>query len=85
VAQPVERSSFDNTLAHQILFQSGRALRFHPISPGAFQGSRVGICWMEAACCARRARSMLFADGPKRSILTINPASTVPADASAAH
>jgi nucleotide-binding universal stress UspA family protein len=89
VAQPeFERNSFDNTLAQEILFQSGGPVLFIPyIFRGAFQGSRVGICWDGSRLAARAVRDAmpLLEQAEAITILTINPASTVPADASAAH
>jgi nucleotide-binding universal stress UspA family protein len=89
VAQPeFERDSFDDTLAQEILFQSGGPVLFVPyIFRGAFHGKRVGICWDGSRLAARAVRDAmpLLGQAEAIAILTINPANSVPADASAAH
>jgi len=88
VAQPeFERESFDNTLAQEILFQSGGPVMFIPyIFRGILQGKRIGICWDGSRLAARALRDAmpLLAQSETIAILTINP-SSVPDDASAAH
>jgi nucleotide-binding universal stress UspA family protein len=88
VAQPeFARETFDNTLAQEILFQSGGPVLFMPYTfKGAFQAKRIGICWDGSRLAARAVRDAmpLLAQAEAITILTIN-ASGIPADASAAH
>jgi len=89
VAQPeFERDTFDNTLAQEILFQSGGPVLFVPYTfKGAFHARRVGICWDGSRLAARAVRDAmpLLEQAEAITIITINEASSVPADASAAH
>lgn len=89
VAQPeFERDTFDNTLAQEILFQSGGPVLFMPYTfHGAFHARRVGICWDGSRLAARAVRDAmpLLEQAEAITIITINAASSVPADASAAH
>jgi nucleotide-binding universal stress UspA family protein len=89
VAQPeFERDTFDNTLAQEILFQSGGPVLFMPYTfQGAFQARRVGICWDGSRLAARAVRDAmpLLEQAEAIKIITINAESSVPADASAAH
>lgn len=89
VAQPeFERDSFDNTLAQEILFQSGGPVLFMPyIFRGAFSGKRIGICWDGSRLAARAVRDAmpLLEKAEAITILTIDGAHSVPADASAVH
>ena len=89
VAQPeFERGSFDNTLAQEILFQSGGPVLFVPyIFRGPLHGKRIGICWDGSRLAARAVRDAmpLLQQAEAIAILTINPASIIPEDASAAH
>jgi len=89
VAQPeFERDTFDNTLTQEILFQSGGPVLFMPYTfHGAFQAKRVGICWDGSRLAARAMRdAMPFLKRAEAiTILTINEASAVPEEASAAH
>ena len=89
VAQPeFEHDTFDNTLAQEILFQSGGPVRFMPYTfKGAFHARRVGICWDGSRLAARAVRDAmpLLEQAEAITIITINAASSVPADASAAH
>ena len=89
VAQPeFERDTFDNTLAQEILFQSGGPVLFMPYTfKGAFHARRVGICWDGSRLAARAVRDAmpLLEQAEAITIITINAASSVPADASAAH
>jgi nucleotide-binding universal stress UspA family protein len=89
VAQPeFERDTFDNTLAQEILFQSGGPVLFMPYTfRGAFHARRVGICWDGSRLAARAVRDAmpLLEQAEKITIITINADSSVPADASAAH
>ena len=89
VAQPeFERDTFDNTLAQEILFQSGGPVLFMPYTfKGAFQARRVGICWDGSRLAARAVRDAmpLLEQAEAITIITINEATSAPADASAAH
>jgi nucleotide-binding universal stress UspA family protein len=89
VAQPeFERDTFDNTLAQEILFQSGGPVLFMPYTfKGAFQARRIGICWDGSRLAARAVRDAmpLLEQAEAITIITINAASSVPADASSAH
>jgi nucleotide-binding universal stress UspA family protein len=89
VAQPeFERDTFDNTLAQEILFQSGGPVLFVPYTfKGAFHARRVGICWDGSRLAARAVRDAmpLLEQAEAITIIAINEASSVPADASAAH
>jgi nucleotide-binding universal stress UspA family protein len=89
VAQPeFERDTFDNTLTQEILFQSGGPVLFMPYTfHGAFQAKRIGICWDGSRLAARAMRdAMPFLERAEAiTILTINEASAVPDEASAAH
>ena len=89
VAQPeFDCDTFDNTLAQEILFQSGGPVLFMPYTfKGAFDAKRVGICWDGSRLAARAVRDAmpLLEKAEAVTIITINEASTVPADASAAH
>ena len=89
VAQPeFERDTFDNTLAQEILFQSGGPVLFMPYTfKGAFHARRVGICWDGSRLAARAVRDAmpLLELAEAITIITINAAGSVPADASAAH
>ena len=89
VAQPeFERDTFDNTLAQEILYQSGGPVLFMPYTfKGAFHARRVGICWDGSRLAARAVRDAmpLLEQAEAITIITINAASSVPADASAAH
>ena len=88
VAQPeFERDTFDNTLAQEILFQSGGPVLFMPYPfKGAFQAKRVGICWDGSRLAARAVRDAmpLLEQAEAITVITIN-AANVPADATAAH
>lgn len=88
VAQPeFARDTFDNTLAQEILFQSGGPVLFMPYTfKGALQARRVGICWDGSRVAARAVRDAmpLLEQAEAITIITIN-AGGVPADASAAH
>jgi nucleotide-binding universal stress UspA family protein len=89
VAQPeFERDTFDNTLAQEILFQSGGPVLFMPYTfKGAFHARRVGICWDGSRLAARAVRDAmpLLEYAEAITIITINEATSVPPDASAAH
>ena len=89
VAQPeFERDTFDNTLAQEILFQSGGPVLFMPYTfTGQFHARRVGICWDGSRLAARAVRDAmpLLEQAEAIAIITINEASSVPAEASAAH
>jgi nucleotide-binding universal stress UspA family protein len=89
VAQPeFERDTFDNTLAQEVLFQSGGPVLFMPYTfQGAFHARRVGICWDGSRLAARAVRDAmpLLEQAEAIKIITINAESSVPADASAAH
>jgi len=89
VAQPeFERDTFDNTLAQEILFQSGGPVLFMPYTfQGAFHAKRVGICWDGSRLAARAVRDAmpLLEQAEAITIITINAESSVPPDASAAH
>ena len=89
VAQPeFERDTFDNTLSQEILFQSGGPVLFMPYTfKGAFHAKRVGICWDGSRLAARAVRDAmpLLEQAEAITIITINEASSVPEDASAAH
>lgn len=89
VVQPeFERDTFDNTLAQEILFQSGGPVLFMPYTfGGAFHARRVGICWDGSRLAARAVRDAmpLLEQAEAITIITVNEASSAPADASAAH
>jgi nucleotide-binding universal stress UspA family protein len=89
VTQPeFERDTFDNTLAQEILFQSGGPVLFMPYTfRGAFHATRVGICWDGSRLAARAVRDAmpLLEQAEAITIITINEATSVPPDASAAH
>ena len=89
VAQPeFESDTFDNTLAQEILFQSGGPVLFMPYTfKGAFHAKRVGICWDGSRVAARAVRDAmpLLEQAEAITIITINAENSVPADASAAH
>lgn len=89
VTQPeFDRDTFDNTLAQEILFQSGGPVLFMPYTfRGAFYARGVGICWDGSRLAARAVRDAmpLLEQAEAITIITINEASNVPADASAAH
>jgi nucleotide-binding universal stress UspA family protein len=89
VSQPeFERDTFDNMLAQEILFQSGGPVLFIPYTfKGAFHARRIGICWDGSRLAARAVRDAmpLLEQAEAITIITINAASSVPADASAAH
>lgn len=89
VPQPeFERDTFDNKLAEEILAQSGAPVLFIPYTfKGAFQGRRVGICWDGSRVAGRALRDAmpLLAQAEAITIITINEAGHVPADASATH
>jgi nucleotide-binding universal stress UspA family protein len=89
VAQPeFERDTFDNTLAQEILFQSGGPVLFMPYTfHGVFHARRVGICWDGSRLAARAVRDAmpLLEQAEAITIITVNAESSVPPDASAAH
>ena len=89
VAQPeFSRDTFDNALSQEILFQSGGPVLFMPYTfKGAFHARRVGICWDGSRLAGRAVRDAmpLLEQAEAITIITINAASSVPADASAAH
>jgi nucleotide-binding universal stress UspA family protein len=89
VTQPeFERDTFDNTLAQEILFQSGGPVLFMPYTfRGAFHATRVGICWDGSRLAARAVRDAmpLLEQAEAITIITVNEATSAPADASAAH
>ena len=89
VAQPeFEGGTFDNTLAQEILFQSGGPVLFMPHTfRGAFDAGRIGICWDGSRLAARAVRDAmpLLEQAETITILTVNESRSVPADASAAH
>ena len=89
VAQPeFARDTFDNALSQEILFQSGGPVLFMPyIFKGAFHARRVGVCWDGSRLAARAVRDAmpLLEQAEAITILTLNEARSVPADASAAH
>ena len=82
VAQPeFERNSFDNTLAQEILFQSGGPVLFVPyIFRGALHGKRIGICWDGSRLAARALRDAmpLVEQAEAITILTVNSATSAP-------
>ena len=82
------RDTFDNTLAQEILFQSGGPVLYMPYTfKGTFHARRVGICWDGSRLAGRAVRDAmpLLEKAEAITIITINAESTVPADASAAH
>ncbi len=89
VAQPeFERDTFDNNLAQEILFQSGGPVLFMPYTfKGAFHARRVGICWDGSRLAARAVHDAmpLLEQADAITVITVNEATSVPADASAAH
>lgn len=88
VAQPEFEGTFDNTLAQEILFQSGGPVLFMPHTfRGAFDAGRIGICWDGSRLAARAVRDAmpLLEQAETITILTVNESRSVPADASAAH
>jgi nucleotide-binding universal stress UspA family protein len=89
VAQPeFGRDTFDDTLAQEVLFQSGGPVLFMPYTfRGAFGARRIGICWDGSRLAARTVRDAmpLLEQAEAITILTVNEARSVPADASAAH
>jgi nucleotide-binding universal stress UspA family protein len=89
VAQPeFERDTFDNNLAQEILYQSGGPVLFMPYTfKGAFYARRVGICWDGSRLAARAVRDAmpLLEQAEAITIITINAASNVPPNATAAH
>jgi len=89
VAQPeYAQDTFDNTLAQEIMFQSGGPVLFMPYTfKGTFDPRRVGICWDGSRLAARAVRDAmpLLEQAEAITIITINAESSVPADASAAH
>lgn len=89
VTQPdFERDTFDNTLAQEILFQSGGPVLFMPYTfKGAFHTKRIGICWDGSRLAGRAVRDAmpLLEQAEAITIITINAGTSVPPDASAAH
>jgi nucleotide-binding universal stress UspA family protein len=89
VPQPeFARNTFDNTIAQEILYQSGGPVLFIPYTfKGELQAKRVGICWDGSRLAARAVRDAmpLLEQAEAITIITINAGSSVPADASAAH
>jgi len=89
VSQPeFERDTFDNTLAQEILSQSGAPVLYIPYTfKGTFHGRRVGICWDGSRVAGRAVRDAmpLLSLSESITIITINEAGNVPADASATH
>lgn len=89
VPQPeFARETFDNTLAQEILFQSGGPVLFMPYTfKGAIHTKHVGICWDGSRVAARAVRDgmPLLEQAEAITIITINAASSVPADATAEH
>ena len=88
VAQPeFARDTFDNTLAQEILFQSGGPVLFMPYTfKGAFQAKQIGICWDGSRLAARAVRDAMpmLAQAEAITIITIN-AGGIPAEASASN
>lgn len=88
VLQPeTEQGSFDNTLPQEILFQSGGPVLFLPhIFRGVFKPKRIGICWDGSRVAARALKDAMpfLAKAEERTIITVNEADSVPADASVA-
>jgi nucleotide-binding universal stress UspA family protein len=89
VAQPdFGRDAFDNTLAQEILFQSGGPVLFMPDTfRGSFCAGRIGICWDGSRLAARAVRDAMpvLVGAEAITIITINAATSVPTDASAEH
>jgi len=89
VAQPeFARDTFDNTLAQEILYQSGGPVLFMPYTfSGQFHAKRVGICWDGSRLAARAVRDAmpLLEQAEAITIITVNEAGNVPAEASAAN
>src|SRR5262249_54374033 len=89
VAQPeFARDTFDNALSQEILFQSGRPVLFMPyIFKGEFHARRVRICWEGSRLAARAVGDAmpLLEQAEAITIVTLNEARSVPADASSAH
>lgn len=89
VAQPeFERDTFDNTLAQEILFQSGGPVLFIPYTfHGEFHARRIGICWDGSRLAARAVRDAmpLLERAESITVLTVNAESSIPEDAAAAH
>lgn len=88
VAQPeFDRESFDNTLAQEILFESGGPVLFMPyVFKGTFSPKRIGICWDGSRLAARAVRDAmpLLEKAEAINILAFNEARSAPAEASAA-
>ena len=89
VAQPeFEGGTFDNTLAQEILFQSGGPVLFIPYTfRGELHAGRIGISWDGSRLAARAVRDAmpLLEQAEAITILTVNETRTVPEHASAAH
>jgi nucleotide-binding universal stress UspA family protein len=87
VLQPeTDRQTYDNTLPQEILFHSGGPVLFMPyIFSGAFKAKRIGLCWDGGRLAARALRDArpFVARADNLTIITINEADGLPADASA--
>lgn len=87
VSQPeFERDTFDNSLAEEIMLQSAGPVLFVPYTfKGKFHARRIGICWDGSRLAARAVRDAmpLLEQSEAITIITINEAGNVPADASA--
>jgi nucleotide-binding universal stress UspA family protein len=89
VLQPENgRQTYDNVVPREILFQSGGPVLFMPnIFSGGFEPTRIGLCWDGSRLAARAVRDAApFLDRAKAlTIITVNEAEGISADASAEH
>jgi nucleotide-binding universal stress UspA family protein len=89
VLQPENgRQTYDNVVPREILFQAGGPVLFMPyIFSGVFEPSRIGLCWDGSRLAARAVRDAapFLAQAEALTIITVNEAEGVLADASAEH
>ncbi|MGX1352046.1 nucleotide-binding universal stress UspA family protein [Bradyrhizobium elkanii] len=86
VSQPdFERSTFDNDLSTEILFQSGGPVLFMPHTfRGPLSPRRIGICWDGSRLASRALRDAmpLLKNAEAITIATIDDSETIPDEAS---
>ncbi len=87
VLQPEDdRTTFDNVIPQEVLFQAGGPVLFLPhIFHGAFKPKRIGICWDGSRLAARALRDAapFLSQADQLITITINEAQSVPSEASA--
>jgi nucleotide-binding universal stress UspA family protein len=89
VSQPeIDRDTFDNNLAQEILFEAGGPVLFMPYTfKGPFTAKRIGICWDGSRLAARAVHDAMpfLKTADALTVITVNEDDNVPSEASPTH